>query len=185
MIALASLVKAFPRLASAAAFLCLIEDHLECPDIACDSMSRQMAEELSERRRGSGFAATIVVAAMLVAALSMWTAIPLTWIYIGSKLSKTQFPSGGPYMIVLVGIVVSILIVAWLIGRLNHLYVRITGTNSVNPIALRLAAQHARHARDADLDDRRGGDRRFGAAGRGRSDALVPAARRLAALPRG
>ena len=93
-----------------------------------------MADELTERRRGSGFAATIVVAAMLVAALSMWTAIPLTWIYIGSKLSKTQFPSGGPYMIVLVGIVVSILIVAWLIGRLNHLYVRITGTNSVSPI---------------------------------------------------
>jgi hypothetical protein len=93
-----------------------------------------MAEEISKRQRGSGLAATVVVAAMLIAALSMWTAIPLTWIYIGSKLSKTQFPSGGPYMIVLVGIVVSILIVAWLIGRLNHLYVRITGTNSVNPI---------------------------------------------------
>ncbi len=93
-----------------------------------------MVNEVSERRRGSGVAATVVVAAMLVAALSMWTAIPLTWIYIGSRLSKTQFPSGGPYMIVLVGIVVSILIVAWLIGRLNHLYVRITGTNSVNPI---------------------------------------------------
>ncbi len=93
-----------------------------------------MAEDLSERQRGSGVAATVVVAAMLVAALSMWTAIPLTWIYIGSKLSKTQFPSGGPYMIVLVGIVVSILIVAWLIGRLNSLYVRITGTNTVHPI---------------------------------------------------
>ena len=93
-----------------------------------------MANQLSERRSGSGVAATIVVAAMLIAALSMWTAIPLTWIYIGSRLSETQFPSGGPYMIVLVGIVVSILVVAWLIGRLNHLYVRITGTNSVNPI---------------------------------------------------
>ncbi len=93
-----------------------------------------MADELSERRRGSGVAATVVVAAMLIAALSMWTAIPLTWIYIGSRLSKTQFPSGGPYMIVLVGIVVSILIVAWLIGRLNNLYFRITGTNSAAPI---------------------------------------------------
>ncbi|MGZ8667094.1 MAG: hypothetical protein ACXWZM_08285 [Solirubrobacterales bacterium] len=93
-----------------------------------------MADELSERRRGSGIAATVVVAAMLIAALSMWTAIPLTWIYIGSRLSETQFPSGGPYMIVLVGIVVSILVVAWLIGRLNLLYVRITGTNSANPI---------------------------------------------------
>ncbi len=93
-----------------------------------------MEEQLDQRKRGSRVAATVVAAAMLVAALSMWTAIPLTWIYIGSKLSKTQFPSGGPYMIVLVGIVGSILIIAWLIGRLNHLYVRITGTNSVNPM---------------------------------------------------
>jgi hypothetical protein len=104
-----------------------------------------MAQELSERRRGSGVAATIVVAAMLIAALSMWTAIPLTWIYIGSKLSKTQFPSGGPYMIVLVGIIVSILIVAWLIGRLNNLYVRITGTNSAAP----MRAAWLRSMRDA------------------------------------
>jgi len=93
-----------------------------------------MEEHLDNSTRGSGAAATVVVAAMLVAALAMWTAVPLTWIYIGSKLSKTQFPSGGPYMIVLVGIVLSILILGWLIGRLNSLYVRITGTNSAAPI---------------------------------------------------
>src|SRR5262245_49024492 len=34
VIARASLVKSLPRLASAAPFLCLIEDHLECPDMA-------------------------------------------------------------------------------------------------------------------------------------------------------
>lgn len=71
---------------------------------------------------------------MLVAAFSLWTAIPLSWIYIGSKLSETQFPSGGPYAIVAVGIVASILLVAWLIGRLNSLYIRITGTNRLEPI---------------------------------------------------
>ena len=76
----------------------------------------------------------VVVLAMLIAALSLWTAIPLTWIYIGSRLSDTQFPSGGPYMLVFVGIVISILIIAWLLGRLNGLYVRITGTNTVGPI---------------------------------------------------
>ena len=37
-------------------------------------------------------------------------------------------------MVVAVGIVVSILIVAWLIGRLNHLYIRITGTNCLAPM---------------------------------------------------
>jgi hypothetical protein len=96
------------------------------------------AEQQTHHRRsiaaGRGFAATIVVLAMLVAAISLWTAIPLTWIYIGSRLSDTQFPSGGPYMIVFVGIVVSILIISWLLGRLNGLYIRITGTNTVAPI---------------------------------------------------
>jgi hypothetical protein len=85
-------------------------------------------------RAGRGLAAGIVVIAMLVAALSLWTVIPLAWVYIGSKLSDTQFPSGGPYMVVLVGIVVSILLIAWLLGRLNRVYVRITGTNAASPI---------------------------------------------------
>ena len=79
-------------------------------------------------------AAGFVFVAMLLAAFSLWTAIPLSWVYIASKLSETQFPSGGPYAVVAVGIVVSILIVAWLIGRLNDLYIRITGTNRLGPI---------------------------------------------------
>jgi hypothetical protein len=81
-----------------------------------------------------GLAAALVFMAMLLAAFALWTAIPLSWLYIGSKLSETQFPSGGPYAVVAVGIVVSILIIAWLIGRLNNLYVRITGTNRLTPI---------------------------------------------------
>jgi hypothetical protein len=79
-------------------------------------------------------AASIVFIAMLLAALSLWTAIPLSWIYIASKLSHTQFPSGGPYMVVAVGIIASILFVAWLIGRLNRLYQQITGTNRLAPM---------------------------------------------------
>jgi hypothetical protein len=85
-------------------------------------------------RAGRGIAAGLVFIAMLLAAFSLWTAIPLSWVYIGSKLSETQFPSGGPYAVVAVGIVTSILIVAWLIGRLNNLYIRITGTNRLGPI---------------------------------------------------
>ena len=40
-------------------------------------------------------AAGLIFVAMLLAALSLWTAIPLSWIYIGSKLSHTQFPKIG------------------------------------------------------------------------------------------
>jgi hypothetical protein len=97
-------------------------------------MNQQMSTMTRTQRAGRGAAAGFVFVAMLVAAFSLWTAIPLSWIYIGSKLSETQFPSGGPYAIVAIGIVASILVVAWLIGRLNTLYIRITGTNRLEPI---------------------------------------------------
>ncbi len=79
-------------------------------------------------------AASLVFLAMLLAAFALWTAIPLSWVYIASKVSETQFPSGGPYAVVAIGIVASVLFVAWLIGRLNDLYIRITGTNRLGPM---------------------------------------------------
>ncbi|MET0305454.1 MAG: hypothetical protein ABW196_04395 [Solirubrobacterales bacterium] len=81
-----------------------------------------------------GLAASIVFVVMLLAALGLWTAIPLGWIWIGSKVATSQFPAEGPYAVVAVGIIVTILVDAWLIGRLNALYVRITGTNRLTPM---------------------------------------------------
>jgi|SRR5213592_3713163 len=98
------------------------------------------------RRAGRGLAATILVLAMIVAALSMWTVIPLGWVWIGSRISKTQDPAGGPYMVVLVGIVVSILLISWLLSRLNRLYVHITGTNTV----ARIRAPWMKSMRDSE-----------------------------------
>jgi hypothetical protein len=85
--------------------------------------------EATMRNFGRNAAATAVFFAMLLAAFSLWTLIPLGWVYIASKLAKSQFPSIGPYMIVIVGIIVTVLIDAWIIGRLNDLYVRVTGSN--------------------------------------------------------
>jgi hypothetical protein len=81
-----------------------------------------------------GMAASVVFVVMLLAALALWTAIPVGWIYIGSKVSSTQFPSEGPYAVVAVGILVSVVIDAWLIGLLNALYVNVTGTNRLSPM---------------------------------------------------
>jgi hypothetical protein len=92
---------------------------------------------VTESHRGGvtrGLAASLIFVAMLLAALSIWTAIPLGWIYIGSKVSHTQFPSGGPYFVVAAGILISVLVVAWLIGRLNRLYIGVTGTNQLTPM---------------------------------------------------
>lgn len=93
-----------------------------------------MTTQTRSHSAGRALAAGLVFVAMLLAALSLWTAIPLSWVYIGSKVSDTQFPSGGPYMVVAVGIIASIVLIAWLISRLNQLYVRITGTNRLAPM---------------------------------------------------
>ncbi len=97
-------------------------------------MNVEMVRDSHSGGAARGLAASVVFVVMLLAALSLWTAIPLSWIYIGSKVSQTQFPSGGPYFVVAAGIVVSILLIAWLIGRLNRLYIQITGTNRLTPM---------------------------------------------------
>ena len=76
-------------------------------------------------------AATFVVAVMMLGAVSMWTVIPFGWIWVGSMLSSSQQPSGGPYMVVFVGIVCSIIAMAWVLSRLNRLYARITGSTKL------------------------------------------------------
>jgi hypothetical protein len=97
-------------------------------------MSREMTANAHTHNPARALAAGLIFLAMLLAAFALWTAIPLSWLYIGSKLSQTQFPSGGPYAVVAIGILASILFVAWLIGRLNDLYVRVTGTNRLSPM---------------------------------------------------
>src|SRR5262245_66267101 len=81
-----------------------------------------------------GIAASLVFILMLIAALGLWTAIPLGWIWIGSKVSETQFPAEGPYAVVAIGILFTTLGDAWLIGKLNDLYVRLTGTTRLTPM---------------------------------------------------
>jgi hypothetical protein len=92
------------------------------------------APHLHETGPVRALAASFVFLVMLLAALALWTLIPLGWIYIGSKLAETQFPSQGPYAVVAVGILITIVLDAWLIGRLNWLYERVTGTNRLTPM---------------------------------------------------
>jgi hypothetical protein len=79
-------------------------------------------------------AALAVVATMVLAALSMWTVTPYAWIWIGSRVTETQQPSLGPYMLVFFGIVASIIATAWVLNLLNRLYVSLTGSRSIASI---------------------------------------------------
>lgn len=91
----------------------------------------------TEQRTGTKTAvAWLIAALMLLAALSLWTVIPLVWLWIGSQVADSQFPSVGPYAVVFFGALVSILVVAWILGRLNEAYLKLTGSRTVEPIRL-------------------------------------------------
>jgi hypothetical protein len=90
----------------------------------------------TEKNPARRLAAAGVAFLMLLSALSLWTVVPLAWLWIGSQLAGTQFPSLGPYAVVFFGVVLSILIVAWLIGLMNDLYLRLTGSHTVEAIRL-------------------------------------------------
>ncbi len=130
-----------------------------------------------------GAAAALVVAMMVVGAFSMWTVIPFGWIWIGSKVSHTQQPSGGPYMVVFFGIVISICTMAWILSRLNRVYVRLTGSSNL-AAALPAGVEEKPERRAGELlraVGARGRDPGLGAAG-GRGDGdLVLHRRRLPA----
>ena len=128
-----------------------------------------------------GLAASVVFVVMLLAALALWTVIPVGWLYIGSKVATPSSRPGAPTPWSAIGIVVTIVLDAWLIGRLNGLYMRITGTNRLAPMrpswlkSMRDTARRRRH------DDRgRGGADGLGAARRRRLRRLVLPAGRVA-----
>jgi hypothetical protein len=74
-------------------------------------------------------AALLLIAAMTAASLLMWAGIPLGWLYIGSQTVDSSQPSMGPYMLVAGGILVSVILDAMLLSRLNRRYQRVTGTD--------------------------------------------------------
>jgi hypothetical protein len=97
-------------------------------------MSSETAAHPRVTGAANGLAASFVFVVMLLTALALWTAIPVGWLWIGSKVATTQFPAVGPYAVVGIGIILTIVLDAWLIGRLNALYIRITGTNRLAPM---------------------------------------------------
>lgn len=70
----------------------------------------------------------VLILIMAVGSIAMWIAVPVGWLWLGSKLQNGTQPSLGPYVLVLIGIVVSMVVIGKLLGVLNRFYARVTGT---------------------------------------------------------
>ena len=78
----------------------------------------------------------MLIVLMVFCSMMLWVGIPLGWLYIGSQAVDTTQPSMGPYMLVGVGILVSVIIDAAIISRLNRAYQRVTKSEGTVRIQL-------------------------------------------------
>ena len=71
--------------------------------------------------------ALALVVLMAVGSVVLWIGIPVAWLWAASHATKTQAPTLGPYLLVLVGVPVTMWIAGKLLFRTNRLYERLTG----------------------------------------------------------
>lgn len=95
-----------------------------------DRMSSSTPESRAARSPHLRAAAVGLVALMAVGSLALWIAIPLGWVWVASLVSSSSQPSFGPYMLIIVGIPLSMIAMGKLLGVLNRLYGQVTGTQS-------------------------------------------------------
>ena len=81
-------------------------------------------------------AAVLLIAVMVVGSLLMWLGAPLFWLWLGSQLQSGSTPSFGPYLVILVGVVASMIVLGKLLSSLDRVYGRVTNTNATVRVRL-------------------------------------------------
>ena len=81
-------------------------------------------------------AAMVLIAVMVVGSLLMWIGAPLFWLWLGSQLQSGSTPSFGPYLLILVGVVASMIVIGKLLSTLDRIYGRVTNTNATVRVRL-------------------------------------------------
>jgi hypothetical protein len=80
------------------------------------------------RRALSKPTALLLILLMAVGSIAMWVAVPVFWLWLGSKLQEGSQPTLGPYLLILVGIPLSMVVIGKLLSRLNRAYGAVTGS---------------------------------------------------------
>jgi hypothetical protein len=74
-----------------------------------------------------------LIVLMAIGSVVMWIGVPVGLIYLASRLADSSKPSMGPYVLILVGLVVGMMAVGKLLGALDRYHGRITGLDDGKP----------------------------------------------------
>ena len=74
--------------------------------------------------------ALFLILLMAVGSVFLWIGIPVGWLYLASRMVNTSQPTLGPYLLVIVGIPITMVIVGKLLFKLDSVYQHVTGQSS-------------------------------------------------------
>ena len=79
------------------------------------------------RTAARGTVAALLVLVMAVGSILMWIGVPAFWLWVASRIANSSQPSLGLYVLVLIGIAVSMAVIGKGLGTINHIHMDITG----------------------------------------------------------
>jgi hypothetical protein len=80
-----------------------------------------------------GASAFLTGVIMIGASLLLWIGVPAGWLWIGSQVQGSSGSVGAAIAVMLVGAVVSIVAIAWVLGRANRMHEQLLEARGVEP----------------------------------------------------
>jgi hypothetical protein len=74
--------------------------------------------------------ALFLILLMAIGSIFLWIGIPVGWLYLASHMVKSSQPTLGPYLLVIFGIPITMLIWGKLLFKLDGVYSSLTGQDS-------------------------------------------------------
>ena len=80
--------------------------------------------------------AALLIGLMAIGSVVLWIGVPLGWIWLASNIVDSSEPSLTPYVMVLVGIPLTMVVVGKGLSQLNRVYGEVTGTTPTVRVVL-------------------------------------------------
>ena len=74
-----------------------------------------------------------LIALMALGSVLMWLGLPLGLVYLASRLADSPQPSMGPYLVIIVGLPLGMILIGKALGALDRYHGRITGLDDGRP----------------------------------------------------
>jgi len=74
-----------------------------------------------------------LIALMALGSVLMWLGLPLALVYLASRLADSPQPSMGPYLVIIVGLPLGMILIGKALGALDRYHGRITGLDDGRP----------------------------------------------------